>query len=252
MVLALLLWPAGAADRPPRELRVFAAASLTDVLAELARDWERSSGVRVRLSFAATSVLARQVEAGGAADVFVSADQEWLDYLAARGLIAPGSRRDLAANQLVLIAPVDSSLRLQLTPGDALAAGLVHALGDGRLAIADPAAVPAGRYARTALTRLGVWDSVSGRLAPAENVRTALQYVARGEAPLGIVYATDVRGEANVRVLAVFPDGSHAPIVYPAAALTGARPESVAWLDFLSGTAARAVWKKHGFREPPR
>jgi molybdate transport system substrate-binding protein len=254
MVLALASFMAvnpavmSAADaqdsREPR-LLVFAAASLTNVLGELSREWEAASGRRVKLSFAASSVLARQIEAGSAADVFVAADQEWMDYLATRGLIAKGSRRDLAGNRLVLIAPADSRVTLTIAPGFKLAA----ALGDGRLSTGDPDTVPVGRYAKSALESLGVWSRVEGRLVRAENVRAALTYVARGEAPLGIVYATDAAADPKVRVVATFPVNSHAPITYPAAAVAHAGPDAAAYLAFLSGAAAAPVWKKHGFME---
>jgi molybdate transport system substrate-binding protein len=226
-------------------LLVFAAASLTDVLGELSGEWEKRSGVSVKLSFAASSALARQIEAGGNADVFVSADQEWMDYLAGRDLIVKASRRDVARNALVLIAPADSTLNISLARGSTLAA----ALGDGRLSIADPDMVPAGRYARAALTNLGVWNSVSRRLARAENVRAALTYVVRGECPLGVVYSTDAQIEPKVRVVTTFPDSSHAPITYPAAATARAGPDAAAFLQFLSGAGAAPVWKKYGFRE---
>lgn len=237
--------PSRAQESRPPELLVFAAASLTDVLGELAEIHSKNTGIRVRISFAASSVLARQIESGGRADLFVSADQEWMDYLAVRGLIDGRSRRDLAGNQLVLIAPAGSTVRLSPAPGFRLA----DALGTGRLALADPDTVPAGRYARLALRNLAVWDSVEKRLARAENVRAALTYVARGEAPLGIVYATDARMEMKVRVVATLPDHSHGPITYPAAAPIGAGPGATAFLDFLGGPEALAIWRKHGFRE---
>lgn len=243
----LLILPAAARapeDRRP-DLLVYAAASLTNVLDELSRDWEKSSGVTVRLSFAASSSLARQIEAGSAADIFVSADREWMDYLARRRLIDPRTRRDLAGNRLVLIAPAQDTLQLSIAPGFRLA----DALAGGRLATGDPDTVPVGRYARAALTSLGVWDSVSSRLVRAENVRAALTYVARGEAPLGIVYATDAQIEKKIRVVATFPDNTHAPITYPAAATASAGPSAVSYLAWLAGPEAAVVWKKHGFRE---
>lgn len=245
LLATLALGPAGARERDRPELLVFAAASLTNVLGDLARDWEKSSGVSVKLSFAASSALARQIEAGSDAHVFVSADQEWMDYLAARDLIDRASRRDLAGNSLVLIAPADSTTKLRLAPGFKLA----EALAGGRLAVADPDTVPAGRYAREALTSLGAWDPVASRLARAENVRTALNYVARGESPLGIVYSTDAHIDRKVRVVDTFPDDTHDPITYPAAATATAGPEAAAFLDFLGSAPAATVWKKHGFRE---
>jgi len=244
---ALAVTGAAHAEEAPAksELLVFAAASLTNVLGELSPAWEKTSGVAVKLSFAASSVLARQIEAGGNAQVFVSADQEWMDYLAARNLIDKASRRDLVGNRLVLIAPADSRLSLQIAPGFRL----VDALSGARLAIADPEIVPAGRYARTALTTLGVWHEVSPRLALADNVRGALLFVARGEAPLGIVYATDAQIERKVRIVATFPDNSHAAIFYPAAATARAGQNAASYLAFLGGAEAAVFWKKYGFVE---
>lgn len=232
-------------EKREHEILVFAAASLTQVLGDLSADWERTSGQKVRLSFAASSLLARQIEAGGSADVFVSADQAWMDYLAARNLIDLPSRRDLAANGLVLIAPSGSPAKLRIARGFKLA----DALGNGRLAIADPDVVPAGRYARAALMQLRAWDGVAGRLATADNVRAALAYVARGEAPLGIVYTTDAQIDPKVRVVATFPDNTHPPITYPAAVTARAGPGAEAYLRFLSGARSRPVWLKFGFRE---
>ncbi|MDF3020347.1 MAG: modA [Steroidobacteraceae bacterium] len=236
---------ASAQERKKPELLVFAAASLTNALTELSSAWETRSGTPVKMSLAASSVLARQIEAGGGADVFISADQEWMDYLAARALIDKPSRRDLIGNRLVLIAPADSRIELTIAPGFKLAA----ALGSGRLSIGDPDTVPAGRYARSALVTLGAWDEVVDKLVRAENVRAALTYVSRGEAPLGIVYATDATVDSNVRVVTTFPDNTHAPITYPAAATTGAKPEAAAYLAFLGSPDAVPVWKRYGFLE---
>lgn len=248
LLASLLLAPALAQENPKPELLVFAAASLTNVLGELAQSYEKQSGNKVKLSFAASSVLARQIEAGGKADVFMSADQEWMDYLAERGLLDAKSRRDLVGNRLVLIAPADSKVQLAIAPGFKLA----ETLGEGRLATGDPDTVPVGRYAKTALTNLGVWQSVADRLVRAENVRAALTYVARGEAPLGIVYATDAQIDQKVRVVATFPDNSHAPITYPAAATASAVPGAAGFLAYLGGAEAAPVWKKYGFVELSR
>ncbi len=235
----------GAQEPKQPELLVFAAASMTNVLGELSAEWEKTSGQKVRLSFAASSVLARQIEAGGEAQVFVSADQEWMDYLAARNLIDKASRRNLVGNRLVLIAPADSKIELKIKPGFKLAT----ALGDGRLATGDPDTVPVGRYAKSALEYLRVWDAVADKLVRAENVRAAMTYVARGEAPLGIVYATDAAVDSKVRVVATFPDNTHAPITYPAAALAKAGPDAAAYLSFLGSSGAAPIWKKFGFLE---
>ena len=241
-------WPA-AADEPKKPgLLVFAAVSLTNVLGELSADWEKASGIKVKLSFAASSVLARQIEAGSNADVFVSADQEWMDYLQARNLIDTASRRNLVGNRLVLIAPADSPLELKIAPGFKL----TEALGKGRLATGDPDIVPAGRYARSALTTLGVWDDVADRLVRADNVRSAMLFVARGEVPLGIVYATDAAIDSTVRVVDTFPTNTHAPITYPAAALKSAKPEASSFITYLGSEQARVAWRKFGFVELPR
>jgi molybdate transport system substrate-binding protein len=231
--------PARAAD-----ITVFAAASLDETMNRLAADYSRQSGRQVAVSLAASSVLARQVEASGGADLFVSADEDWMDYLDKKSLLAPGTRKNLLGNRLVLIAPAGASA-ITLRPGFDLKGALKGAQKNGRLAIADPATVPAGKYGREALTNLRAWDGVP--LAPAENVRVALAYVARGEAPLGVVYETDARAEPKVRVAAVFPAASHAPIRYPAALTKDARPEAKGFLDYLSSQAARAVFEKAGF-----
>lgn len=219
---------------------VFAAASLKNALDEAAASFTQG---KVAVSYGASSTLARQVENGAPADLFISADREWMDYLDKKGLLAPGTRRDLLGNRLVLIAPAARPAKLDPAPGFPIA----RALAGGRLALADPAGVPAGKYAKAALEKLGVWDDVAGRLAPAENVRAALAFVARGEAPLGIVYATDAREEPRVMVAGVFPEDTHPPIVYPAAVLRGARPGAQAFLGFLASPPAKAIFRRHGF-----
>jgi molybdate transport system substrate-binding protein len=226
---------------------VFAAASLTNALEEVGRAFTATTGVPVRFSFASSSQLAKQVESGAPADVFVSADQEWMDYLASRRLIEPGTRRDIVGNRLVLVAPADSPVKLKIGPGFPLAAALG---ARGRIATGDPSSVPAGKYARAALMRLGVWQSVESRIIPADNVRTALNFVARAEAPLGIVYATDARAEKRVRVVDVFPDSTHEPIRYPAAATTVAGAEAAGFLEFLTSGPARAIFDRAGFDRP--
>ncbi len=231
-------------------LLVFAAASLTDALQQIDGAFSAQTGIAVQASFAASSVLAKQIEAGAPAQVFVSADREWMDYLEERGRLKGGSRRDLLGNELVLIAPADSALQLKIAPHFALLA----ALGGGRLASADPDSVPAGLYARAALTNLGVWPQVADRLARAENVRAALMYVARGEAPLGIVYQTDARAERRVRVVDVFPADSHPPIIYPLALTAGAGADAARYAAFLTSAAARHIFVGRGFvmLPPPR
>ena len=234
---------ADASKKP--ELLVLAAASLTNVLDDLSADWQETSGVTVKLSFAASSVLARQIEAGGKADVFISADQEWMDYLQSRGLIEKPTRRDLAGNRLVLIAPADSKIELKIAPGFPLAG----VLGGGRIATGDPDTVPVGRYARSALTSLGLWDEIRDRLVRADNVRSAMVFVARGEVPLGIVYTTDALVDQKVRIVDTFPANTHTPITYPAAVVNGARGEARPFVEFLGGDVARGTWKKFGFVE---
>ena len=238
---------AQAASAAHAGLTVFAAASLADVLQEVGDSFTAGTKIPVAFSFAASSVLARQIESGAPADVFVSADQDWMDYLQARDLVAAATRVNVAGNELVLVAPADSTLRLKVAPGFGLAA----ALGEGgRLATGDPASVPVGRYARAALTRLGVWASVEKRIAATDNVRTALAFVARGEAPLGIVYATDARVEPRVRVVDVFPAASHDPIAYPAAAIGKPTPDAVAFVRYLVSPTAQAILAKAGFGKP--
>ena len=249
--------PAGAGLAPLRAqeakaLTVFAAASLQDALRALEPAWRAASGAPpsgnppLRFSFAASSALARQIEQGAPADLFLSADEPWMDYLAERRLIQPGSRVSPLGNALVLVAPADSPL-----PALALGRGtdLMALLGQGRLATGDPAHVPAGRYARQALEWLGQWQAVGPRLARADNVRAALLLVERGEAPLGIVYATDARASPGVRVLGTFPEGSHAPVSYPFAVTRRAEadPQAQAALSFLAGPAAAAAWRDFGF-----
>lgn len=225
-------------------MTVFAAASLTESLTAAGRVWAAVGGAPVRFSFGATSAMARQIDQGAPVDVIVTADEEWMDWLAGRSLIVPASRRRLLSNQLVLIAPARSKTALRIARGFPLA----KALGNGRLALADPTAVPAGKYAKAALSALGVWSAVSGRLLPAENVRTALTYVARGEAPLGVVYATDAKAEPKVRIVGVFPASSHPPIVYPGAVTAASRNSAAAgFLGFLQGPRASAIFKRQGF-----
>ena len=238
LILVLLPLTARAAD-----LTVLAASSLTDALTEVGKSYSDKTGHTAAMSFAASSTLARQIEASGGADIFMSADSDWMDYLDNRGLIAKSTRKNLLGNHLVLIAPKDSAVSLTINPRF----DLFGALKGGRLAIADPDSVPAGKYGRTALTALGVWDSVSDHLAQAENVRVALSYVARGETPLGIVYTTDALSEKGVRIVAEFPENTHAPIVYPAAITKDAKPVAKEFLDYLSTPAARTIFQKYGF-----
>jgi molybdate transport system substrate-binding protein len=244
---ALLTLAARPVAQDARTVLVFAAASMKGALDEVATIVTRRTGVTMKASYAATSLLARQIEEGAPADIFVSADEQWMDYVAERKLIVPASRVNVVANRLVLIAPKDRVPALTIAPGF----GLARALGDGgRLAIADPANVRAGRYGKAALTFLGVWDTVAARLAPSDNVRAALAFVARGEAPLGIVYQSDVVAEPGVAVVGTFPQGTHPRIVYPAALTARAKPEAKGVLDEIASAEARAVFVKHGFLAP--
>jgi molybdate transport system substrate-binding protein len=251
MVAALLccglVGPAGAAEPASRPVTVFAAASLTNVLDELGKEFTRTTGIPVRFSFASSSILARQIESGAGADVFFSADQEWMDYLERRSRLQKSSRRNVAGNQLVLIAPRASGAQLVIEPGFPLLA----ALGRGRLATGDPDSVPVGRYARAALTSLGVWDEVADRLVRADDVRHALMFVARGEAPLGIVYATDARVDERVRIVGTFPADSHLPITYPVALTRRAGPDAERFVQFVVGDAGRAAFERSGFTIVP-
>ena len=239
----MALVPLSSALASENNTLVFAAASLTDALSTIAKNYEAETGRKVTLSFAGSSVLARQIEAGSPADMFISADEAWMNELAKRDLITPGSRSDLLRNRLVLIAPKSSTAAIAIGPDFPL----LKALDGGRLAIADPQGVPAGRYARAALTSLHVWDSVKDHLAQAQNVRVALAYVARGEAPFGIVYETDAMAEPNVRVVDAFPASSHPPIVYPVALTKGAGEGAKDFLAYLKSEKAGAVFAKLGF-----
>jgi molybdate transport system substrate-binding protein len=241
--LAMSLAAEGA---PQAKITVFAAASLKEALDTQVARFETGRADKVVVSYGGSNALARQIEAGAPADVFLSADVDWMDYLQARGLIVPATRVDLLANRLVLIAPAASTLALKIAPGFALAS----ALGSGRLALANPDSVPAGRYAKAALSALKVWSSVAGRTARTENVRAALTLVARGEAPCGIVYSTDALAEPRVRVLDTFPARTHPPIVYPAVvvARSDVPAEAKAFVAYLASEPALATWRRYGFR----
>jgi len=245
---AFLAWAAGALIAAPsfaqtKPVMVFAAASLTNVLNTIGKAYETKTGKHVTFSFAASSALARQIEASAGADMFISADSEWMDYLDNKGLMKHETRRNLLGNHLVLIAPADSKTVLKIAPHF----NLLGALNSGRLSVADPDSVPAGKYGKQALTSLGVWNTVVDHLASAENVRVALAYVARGEAPLGIVYSTDAMSEPKVRIIDTFPEITHAPIVYPVALTKDAKPEAAAFLTYLGNPEATVVFAKAGF-----
>jgi len=223
---------------------VFAAASLREAMEEQARRFEADTGNKLVVSYGGSNALARQIEAGAPADVFISADLDWMDYVEQRARLVPGSRADLLRNELVLIAPAASKTRLKIAPNFRLAA----ALGNEKLAIANPDGVPAGRYAKAALTALGAWTEVERQTVRTDNVRIALSLVARGEAALGIVYKSDALAEKGVRVVDTFPEATHAPIVYPGALIAPSKvPAARALLDFLHSGIARPVWEKYGF-----
>jgi molybdate transport system substrate-binding protein len=235
-----LAWAAPSKTAP----LVLAAASMQESLNAAADSWAAAGHPRPVLSFAASSALARQIVAGGPADLFISADEEWMDDVQRRGLLAPRSRTNLVANALVLIAPKEQPVQLQITKNMPLA----RMLGSSRLAMADPDSVPAGKYGKAALTTLGVWPSVANKIARAENVRAALALVERGEAPLGIVYATDARASGKVMVVGTFPAASHPPIRYPIARLArSTNPEAEAFRHFLLSPKGKAIFTRFGF-----
>ncbi|QKS02077.1 molybdate ABC transporter substrate-binding protein [Sphingomonas sp. CL5.1] len=241
LFLAAFVLPAAAQDRGPL---VLAAASLQESMNAAADEWARAGHARPTVSFAASSALARQVLAGAAADLFVSADEEWMDALAAKGLLAKGTRADLVGNRLVVVEPARG--RTRLTVGS-----LGTMLARGPVAMADPAAVPAGKYGQVALERLGAWAAVAPHVVRAENVRAALALVERGVAPFGIVYATDAHASAKVRVAGVFPASSHPPIRYPVARLAASlNPAAESFRRFLLSARGRAIFARFGFTRP--
>jgi molybdate transport system substrate-binding protein len=223
---------------------VFAAASMKNALDDISAAFTRITGQKVVTSYAASSALAKQIEQGAPADVFVSADKDWMDHLAKNKLIVPKSRINLLGNRLVLIAPKDSKLSdVTIGPGFDIA----KLAGEGRIAVADVRAVPAGKYAKAALEKLGAWSAAEGKLAPAENVRAALALVGRGESPLGIVYETDAKIVPNVKIIGRFPENTHPPIVYPAALTVNAKPEGAKFFAFLSSGTALVFFERYGF-----
>lgn len=243
-ILCLLLAIASPATAQEKGPLVLAAASLQESLTAAADAWAAKKHARPVLSFAASSALARQIGAGAPADLFISADEPWMDDAAKKGMIQPGTRVSFLANRLVLVAPAAKPLKIAIRPGFALA----RALGDGRLAMADPDAVPAGKYGKASLIGLGVWPSVAPKVARAENVRAALALVERGEAPLGIVYETDARASKAVRIVGVFPANSHPPITYPIALLkTATSADAEPFRRFLISRQGKAIFARYGF-----
>ena len=245
LLAAAALFIAQAVPAQARSVTVFAAASLKDALDEIDAQYQAKGGTKAAaISYAATPALARQIESGAPADIFISADLAWMDYLEKRRLVRPGTRINLLRNDIVLIAPADSTATVTIGPKFPLA----KLLRDGRLAMADPDSVPAGKYGRAALETLDVWPSVKDRIARAENVRAALNFVSRGEAPLGVVYRSDAVADRRVRVMGAFPADTHPPIIYPAALLVGGRsPAAEKYFDFLTSNEAKGIFKRHGF-----
>jgi molybdate transport system substrate-binding protein len=234
-----------AAVAQEKTITVFAAASLKNALDEVDDLFTKQSGIKVVSSYAASSSLMKQIEQGAPADVFLSADVDWMDYGIKHNVIKNDTRKDLLGNRLVLIAPKDSKIgNVTIAPGFDLA-GLV---GSGHIATGDVRAVPAGLYAKAALEKLGIWSSVESKIAMAENVRAALVLVARGEAPLGIVYETDAKVDPSVKIVGVFPEDSHPPIIYPVAMTKDAKPDAAQYLAFLTTPEAKAVFERYGFR----
>jgi molybdate transport system substrate-binding protein len=235
---------AGGASAQAKDVVLFAAASLKNALDDAGAAWMRDTGRRVVVSYAASNALAKQIEAGAPADLFFSADLDWMDYLASKSLIRTESRIGLLGNSLVLVAPKGSTIQVVLEPG----INLASILGSGRLAMGHVGAVPAGKYGKVALEHLGTWEGVEGRIAQADNVRAALLLVSRGEAPLGIVYKTDAVSDPNVTIVATFPAGSHPPIVYPVALTRDStNPDAASFLTFLRSAHAKPLFEKQGF-----
>src|SRR6476659_341996 len=241
LVVALAALPARAQDAT---LTVFAAASMKNAVDDINAAFTKAAGIKVVASYAASSALAKQIEAGAPADLFASADLEWMDYVAGKRLIKDDTRVNLLGNRLVLIAPKDSKIgNVTIGPGFDLA----KLAGDGRIATGDVRAVPAGKYAKAALEKLGAWAAAEPKFAMTENVRAALTLVARGEAVLGIVYETDAKVEPNVKIVGAFPADSHPPIIYPAGLTVKAQPDSNKYLDFLRTGTAQVVFQSYGF-----
>lgn len=240
LAVVLLAAPAAAQDK----ITVYAAASLKNALDDVDAAFTKATGVAITASYEASSALAKQIDAGAPADVFISADLRWMDYVAGKNLIKRQTRVNLLGNRLVLIAPADSKLsNVKIEKGFDIA----KLAGDGRIAMADVKAVPAGLYAKAALENLGAWAAAAPKLAQAENVRATLAFVARGETPLGIVYETDAKIEPKVKIVGVFPDGSYPPVTYPAAVTVNGKADAAKYVQFLQSGAAKAIFEKYGF-----
>lgn len=244
LAAAFAFAPVGASVAVADDVVVFAAASLKNAFDEIAGAWNAETGKTATASYAASSALAKQIEEGAPADIFISADLAWMDDVAGKGLIKEDTRSNLLGNRIVLVAPTDSTLSLDV--GSSM--DLAGALAGGKLAMGDPEAVPAGRYGKAALESLGVWDSVAASVAPAENVRAALALVSLGEAPLGIVYQTDAAADPGVKIVGTFPEDTHPPIIYPVALIAASENADAAeLLDYLTSDTAKAAFEKQGF-----
>jgi molybdate transport system substrate-binding protein len=243
IALSILLGPVAAAQ--DKSLTIFAAASMKNAIDEIDAAYTAKAGIKIAASYAASSALAKQIEQGAPADLFISADTEWMDYAAASNAIDRPSRINLLGNSLVLIAAKDSRIgEVTIGPGFDLA----HLAGGGRIATGDVKAVPAGKYAKAALQKLGAWGAAETKFAFAENVRAALLLVSRGEAALGIVYATDAKADPGVKIVGIFPADSHPAIIYPVALIAMAKPDGAGYLAFLRSSAAKAIFEKYGFK----
>jgi len=244
MLVMLLAASASPAHAQTGDALIFAAASLKNALDEVAAQYRKDTGKAVKISYGASSALAKQIEAGAPADIFISADLDWMDYVAQRHLIVSDTRKNILGNRLVLVAPKDDPVEVRVVPNFPLA-GL---LKGGKLAMADTSAVPAGKYGKAALEKLDVWPSVSGSIAQAENVRAALALVSRKEAPFGIVYQTDAAADANVRIAGVFPEDTHPPIIYPIARVADSKnPDAARLLAYIEAPKAAPAFEQQGF-----
>jgi len=242
----LLCWCHGACRRRLErraDVIVFAAASLKNALDAVNAQWQKETGKSAKISYAASSALAKQIEQGAPAQMFISADLDWMDYVEKKNQIKPESRSNLLGNRIVLIAPKDKAQPIDIKPGFDLA----KVLGDGRLSMANVDSVPAGKYGKAALEKLGVWASVSNKLAQAENVRAALLLVSRGEAPAGIVYQTDAASDSSVKIIGTFPEDTHPPIIYPIALTANASPDAAAFLAYIRSDKAKPLFEAQGF-----
>jgi len=240
----LLAAPSEPTEAQGLDVLVFAAASLKNALDAVNAQWTKETGKRAVISYASSSALAKQIEQGAPAQMFISADLDWMEYLAAKSLIKPDTRSNLLGNRIVLIAPKDKAQPVEIKPGFDLA----KVLGDGRLSMANVDSVPAGKYGKAALEKLGVWAGVSSKIAQAENVRAALLLVSRGEAPAGIVYQTDAAADANVKIIGTFPEDIHPPIIYPVALTANStHSDAAAFLAYIKSPAAKRLFETQGF-----